>query len=147
MNYALWSLQITTTFVNGLPAVTHLCNRIGQKCEGERAAGEMMDLISHITLSTYCHSFIVCNPLVCHHISSASAHILFPSLTYFHSDCGCHHTAQICMRNTKKLGQILHAAQITLEDRTLSVLIAHPAHRVCFVCPVGVFEPHISPVS
>lgn len=26
------------------------------------------------------------------------------------------------MRNTKKLGQILHAAQITLEDRTLSVL-------------------------
>lgn len=50
-------------------------------------------------------------------------------------------------KHKDKLGQILHAAQITLEDGTLSVLIAHPAHRVCFVCPVGVFEPHISPVG
>lgn len=52
-----------------------------------------------------------------------------------------------CEEHKAKLGQILHAVPITLEDCTLCMLIAHPAHQICFVCPVGVFEPHISPVS
>lgn len=79
------------------------------------------------------HSFTVCHPpLFCHSLS-----LFLPPTFSFHPrptflvvvGVAIRHGAQ-CEKHKAKLGQILHAAQITLEDCTLSQ-VQCVAHAVC----------------
>lgn len=89
-------------------------------------------------------SSTVCQPpLLCHHVSP-----LLPPTFFFHPRPTFLVVVGVTIqhkppheRHKAELGQILHAARITLEDRSLGALIAHPAHQVCFVCPVGSLSP------
>lgn len=119
-----------------------------------RGEGQSWSLSRSRCTCMHYHSFTVCHPpLFCHSLS-----LFLPPTFSFHPrptflvvvGVAIRHGAQ-CEKHKAKLGQILHAAQITLEDCTLSQV--HCAARS--LCTSSLFCafagaplcPHISSVS
>lgn len=127
----------------------------GRLIKGNRQGQSWSRSCSRCTCMHY-HSFTVCRPpLFCHSLS-----LFLPPTFSFHPrptflvvvvvvGVAIRHGAQ-CEKHKAKLGQILHAAQITLEDCTLlssplcCSLILHLKLALCLCW--GHLSPHVSPV-